>query len=94
MWKEAKEAGGEVDTRQPRQQGVSELRGCPECEARGRHAKAGKHAQELGSSLQAAGAARGPRHTRMQSGRCWTTSPASRVEDGFEEDQMGSRGTN
>lgn len=28
-----------MDTRQPRQQGVSELRGGPECKAGGRHAK-------------------------------------------------------
>lgn len=58
--KQPNDRGGEVDTRQLRQQDVSELRGCPQCEARGRHANAGKHAQELGSACRPQGLPEGP----------------------------------
>lgn len=82
-----------MDTRQPRQQGVSELRGGPECKAGGRHTK-GWETRSGGSRLQAAGAAGGPRPPQMESHQCLETSLASSVEDGLEEDEMGSRGTN
>lgn len=83
-----------MDTRQPRQQGVSELRGAQSARPEAGTPRLGNTPRSWAPACRPQGLPEGPDtrgRSQIGAGR---TSPASRVEDGFEEDQMGSRGTN